>query len=328
MYPEQDPGAEPKKKEQISYGSKNFEVCRLFSRGFHASRPLLKTEIACSDPEYRSWTTLDEKSGRYYIWPVQADEFANYELEFDLSKLDLPPDALITAEKVSGARHGEVTLSTTLPQDRKIRISQPAQSAMLLTLHKRPLERETIYPDADATVFQGEQSKTNLGSEKMLWVGRNTSSGSNMISFLKFKLPEGTADVQRAVLELHGQSKNTHAFDGGFLFRVYAVEEAEWVENEITAEDAPNVNRTVSAMKEVDEHNYPVGHATCFNAPSSMSVDVTQAAQKARNNNRDELNFVLIREVHWPNENTDSVSAVLSSREAGPEKSPKLHLWE
>ena len=82
------------------------------------------------------------------------------------------------------------------------------------------------------------------------------------------------------------------------------------------------------SQKIVDEHNYPVGHATCFNAPSSMSVDVTQAAQKARNNNRDELNFVLIREVHWPNENTDSVSAVLSSREAGPEKSPKLHLWE
>jgi len=328
MFPEQDPEAEPKKKEQISYGSKNFEVCRLFSRGFHGSRPLLKTEIACSDPEYRAWTTFDEESGRYYIWSVQIDSFAPYELEFDLSKLDLPQDALVTAEMVSGAHHGEMTLSTTLPQDRKIRVRQPAQSAMLLTIHKRPLKQESIAPEADAMVVQGEQSQANFGAEKTLRIGRNARSGANAIGFLKFKLPEGDADIQRAVLELHGQSKSAHAYDGGFLFRVYAVEKGAWDEQTITAENAPGVNKTVSAMKKIDMKNYPLGHVTCFNTPSQLLVDVTQAVREARENDRDEVDFVLIREVHWPNENTDSVSAILSSREAGPSESPSLHLWQ
>lgn len=327
MHPEQDPGAEPMAKEQISYGTKNFEVCRLFSRGFHGSRPLLKTEIACSDPEYRAWTTVDEESGRYYIWSVQIDPFATYELEFDLSKLDLPQDALVTAEMVSGAHHGEMTLSTALPQDRKIRLRQPAQSAMLLTVHKRPLKQESIAPEADAMVVQGEQSKANFGAEKTLRIGRNAGTGANAIAFLKFKLPEGDADIQRAVLELHGQSKSAHAYDGGFLFRVYAVEEGDWDEQEITAENAPGVNKKVSAMKKIDMKNYPLGHVTSFNTPSQLLVDVTPAVREARKNGRDEVDFVLIREVHWPNENTDGFEAVVSSREAGAEESPSLHLW-
>lgn len=328
MYPEQDPGAEPKAKEQMSYGSKNFEVCRLFGRGFHGSRPLLKTEVECSDPEYKCWTTVDEESGRYYLWSVQVDEFANCELEFDLSKLDLPPGVLVTAETVSGAHHGEMTLSTTLPEDRKIRLKQPPQSAMLLTVHKQAATQVTMAPEADATVVQGEKSTTNFGGEKTLEVARNASTGANRISFLKFKLPEGGGDIQRAVLELHGKSNSDHAYDGGFLFRVYAVEDGDWDEQEITAENAPGVNKTVSAMKKIDLQNYPVGHVTSFNTPSQMMVDVTQAVREARENKRETLNLVLIREVHWPEENTDSVSAVISSREASKEESPKLHLWE
>jgi len=36
----------------------------------------------------------------------------------------------------------------------------------------------------------------------------------------------------------------------------------------------------------------------------------------------------LIREINWPGENTDDVSAVFSSREAGQALSPKLYVWE
>jgi hypothetical protein len=328
MHPEQDPGAEPKAKEQISYGTKNFEVCRLFSRGFHGSRPLLKTELACSDLEYRAWTTFDEEEGRHYIWSVHVDEFAPYELEFDLGKLGLPPDALVTAEMVSGARHGEITRAITLPPDRKIRLRQPAQSAMLLTIHSRPLKQETIFPEADATVIQGEKSRENFGGEPLLRVARHAKNGSNAISFLKFKLPEGTADIQRAVLELHGKSESLHAYDGGFLFRVYAVEEAEWDEQTITAENAPGVAKTVSAQKKIDLKNYPAGHVTCFNTLSQMMLDLTQVVREARKGKKDSVDLVLIREVHWPEENTDSVSATIASREGGQEKSPKLHVWQ
>ena len=328
MVPEQDPGAPPQRREQISYGSKNFEVSRLFGRGFHGSRPLLKTDISCSDPEYRSWTTFAEEEGRYYIWSVQADEFAGYEVEFDLGKLDLPAGALVTAETVSSARHGEITRMLALPENRKIRLHQPPQSAMLLTAHQRPAQRETIYPEADAMVIQGDQSKQNFGKETSLRVGRHPQTGSNEIGFLKFRLPEATSEVQRAVLELHGQSRSAHAYDGGFLVRVYAVEKANWAEEGITAENAPLVYKTVSGLKKIDMENYPAGHVTCFAAPSRLMIDITRVVQEARKTNREELDFVLIREIHWPEENTEDVSAVFSSREAGEELSPKLILWE
>jgi hypothetical protein len=229
---------------------------------------------------------------------------------------------------VSEARHGEMTLSIALPKDRKVRLQQPPQSATLLTVHQRPLKRETIYPEADATVIQGGQAQTNFGKETSLRIGRDEKGGSNKISFLKFKLPVGNNDVQRAVLELHGQSNSTHAYDGGFLFRVYAVQEAEWNESGITAANAPNVCSTVSALKKIDLHNYPVGHVTCFAAPSKLMVDVTQLVREARKDKRDAVDLVLIKEVHWPGENTDHISAVVSSREAGQEESPKLHVWE
>ncbi|MBL7077377.1 MAG: DNRLRE domain-containing protein [Kiritimatiellae bacterium] len=328
MHPEQDSGAKTNAQEQISYGSKNFEVCRLFGRGFHGSRPLLKTEIDCSDLQYRSWTTFDEEDERFYIWSVQPNDFMSYELEFDLSQLDLPADALVTAETVSGARHGEVTQVITLPKDQKIRLHQAPQSAMLVTVHKRKVSREVLYPTADAAVIQGNRSQANLGAKKGLGVARNANNNSNIISFLKFKLPEGADPTQRAILELHGHSHNRHAYDSGFLFRVYAIEDNNWQELAITADNAPNVYKTVSGLKTIDLNNYPVGHATCYNTPSKLRVDITRAVQEAQASGRDELSLVLIREIYWPDENTDASRAVIASREAGEESGPKVFVWK
>lgn len=327
MFPEQDPGAVLKRPQQISYGTKNFEVSRLFARGFRGTRPLLKTDIQCSDPEYRAWTTVDEGAERFYLWSVQANEFKGYELEFDLSKLGLPPGALITAETVSGVRHGEVTKVMTLPEDGKIRLHTAPQSALLLTAHKLPLTPVTLYPKADAMVVQGQSAEQNFGGETRLEVGRHSNADQNKISFLTFDLPQEQPPVQRAVLELHGQSVNTHAYDGGFLFRVYALTGGAWSEQAITAKNAPNVYRTVSALQKIDLENYPVGHVTATRDPSTLRVDVTRAIVQGRQENRGSLTFVLIREIYWPGEQTDRSSALLASREAGPENSPKLQLW-
>lgn len=327
MHPEQDPGVKPPKERQIAYGTKNFEVCRLFGRGFHGSRPLLKTDIDCSDRQYRAWTTFDEKDQCYYIWSVQANDFESYELEFDLSKLDLPAGAIVTAETVSGARHGEVTKLIKLPGNKKIRLHQAPLSAMLLTVHKPKVTEQIIYPEADVTVIQGDKSKTNSGAEKWLKVGRNSNSNSNMISFLKFKLPKSTDQTQRAILEFHGNSKNAQAYDGGFIFRVYAIEDNNWQELKITADNAPNLYKTVSGLKKIDFDNYPVGHVTCFNKPSKLMVDITLAVQEAQKKNKESLKLVLIREMYQPGENTDAFQAMISSKEAGKEQAPKVHLF-
>jgi len=324
---ERDPGHARNELEQISYGTKNFEICRLFSKGFHGSRPLLRTGIACSDLEYRSWTTFDEAGQRFFIWSVQVNESVGYEVEFDLSQLNLPPHALVTAETVSGGCHGEVTEVMSLPASQKVRLHQPPMSGMLLTVHAQPLTRRQILPRADATVQQGEMSDKNFGATDRLRVGRHSQSDLNCISFLKFRLPEEPDRIERAVLQLRGQSKSRHAYDGGFLFRVYAISENDWDERQITAANAPNLCRTVAALQEIDLQHFPVGHATCFDRPATQRVDVTQAVQEARQQGRQQLSLVLIREQYWPDEQTDDVSAVFASREAGLDQSPVLHVW-
>lgn len=328
MHREQDPDTDRKDLEQISYGTKNFEVCRLFSKGFHGSRPLLRTDVECSDPQYRSWTTVDAASGRFFIWSVQVNEYTGYEMEFDLSELGLPAGTLITAETVSGAHHGEVTRVMNLPATQRIRLNQPPKSGMLLTLHARPLDRQTIAAVADATVTQGESVGHNFGTDARLRVGRHTQNDKNHISFLKFGLPEGPGHIERAVLELHGRSISRHLYDGGFIFRIYSVREDDWEEQQITAANAPNLYRTVASIREVDLEHYPVGHVTCFRESSAMQVDVTQAVKEAQQHRRQHLTLVLIREAYWPGEKTDDMSALLSSREAAREHTPALHLWK
>ena len=81
-------------------------------------------------------------------------------------------------------------------------------------------------------------------------------------------------------------------------------------------------------MKTIDLNNYPVGHATCYNTPSKLRVDITRAVQEAQASGRDELSLVLIREIYWPDENTDASRAVIASREAGEESGPKVFVWK
>lgn len=328
MFPEQDPGSQPAEDDQIQYGTKNFEVCRLFGKGFHGSRPLLKTGVQSTDTQFRAWTSHDPESQRFYIWSVQVNEHEEYLVEFDLNSLGLPAGSLVTAEAVSGALHGEMTFAVPLPESGKIHLRQAPKSAVLLTVHARPLVRETFTPTADATVVQGGDSDRNFGGEAVLEVGRHSDTDRNRISFLSFEVPEAGEPVERAVLELKGHSASTDAYDGGFLFRVYAIGERDWNEHTITAGNAPNVHRTVSLLKEVNLDNYPVGHVTAFQTPSSLKVDATVAIREAQVEGRNSLTFVLIREVHLPGENTDDLSARISSREAGGDTSPALHLWK
>lgn len=327
MYPELDPGSEPEEAARIQYGTKNFEVTRLFGKGFHGSRPLLQTGVRSTDTQFRAWTSHDPENRRFYIWSVQVNEHEDYLVEFDLNALGLPAGALVTAETVSGAEHGSVSLALPLPATGKIRLRQAPQSATLITVHARPLTHDSLWPASDASVVQGASSEKNFGGEEILEVGRHSDTDRNRISFLKFELPESGEPVERAVLELEGQSVTLHPYDGGFLFRVYAISGQDWDEQSITAENAPNVNRTVSLLENVNLDNYPAGHITAFHAPASLRVDATLAVRDAQAAGRDSLTFVLIREVHLPGENTDDVSARISSREAGADASPLLHLW-
>jgi len=327
MHREMDPGTPAKEREQVVYGTKNFEVCRLFSKGFHGSRPLLKTELESTDRQFRSWTTEDKANKRFYIWSVQNNEFDDYDVVFDLSQLKLPVGALVTVEGISGARHGEVTHRISLPEDRKLRLRQAPQSAILLTVHQDAMAPEVLVAQADATVVQGTHSSLNFGSKPWLQVRRHSDNDSNQISYLKFKVPQDGVAVERAILEFEGKSLSAHAYNGGFLFRIYAIDENNWEESTLTAIEAPNLYQTVSSMREVDLDHYPVGHVTSFNQPATLRADVTGAVREAMEDGRTELTLVLIREVHQPAENTDADYAQIASREAGSKEAPKVYLY-
>lgn len=324
---ETGPQAEPKEFQDVSYGTKNMEMSRLFTRGFHGSRPLLATAIDCSDSRYQVYTAHDPESGRIHIWSVQVSDHQAYELEFDLGKLKLPDGAAVMAEAVSEAKHGEVVALMELPADRKVRIRQPAQSAMLLTVSTKARLSHVLEPVADSTVGQGKEAGANKGGEDWLGVRRHSDNNRNAISYIKFELPEDAGNVGEAVLELSGQSEATRAYDGGFLIRAYVLADNLWEESKVTGENAPNLYRTVSSAVQVNLENYPAGHLTSYKTPAAMATRVTDAVREAIGRGQKFISFMLIREMHWTGENTDDAHARLASRESGATQSPKLRLF-
>lgn len=324
---EADPQIEPKELQDISYGTKNMEMSRLFTRGFHGSRPLLETGIDCSDTQYQAYTAHDPGSGRIHIWSVQVSDHQAYELEFDLGKLKLPDGAMVMVEAVSEAKHGEIVALMELPADRKVRIRQPAQSAMLLTVSTKSLRPHVLEAVADSTVGQGKEAGVNKGGEDWLGVRRHSDNKRNAISYLKFELPEDVEDVGEAALELYGQSATSRAYDGGFLIRAYVLADNNWEESKVTGENAPNLYRTVSSAVQVDLENHPVGHLTAYQTPAAMTTRVTDAVREAIGRGQKSITFMLIREMHWHGEHTDDAHARLASREAGITQSPKLRLF-
>ncbi len=324
---ETDPGIPRKELQDVSYGTKNMEMSRLFIRGFHGSRPLLQTAIDCSDTQYQAYTASDPQNGRIHIWSVQVSDYQDYELEFDLGKLKLPDGAVVTAEAVSEANHGELVAIMQVPADRKVRIRQPAQSAMLLTVSTGALRPHVLKPVADSSIGQGKESAVNKGSETVLGVRRHSDNNRNAVSYIRFNLPQDVGDVGEAALEFFGNAESTRTYDGGFLFRVYLLADNSWGESKLTGENAPNLHRTVSSAVQVDLANAPVGHLTAFKTPGAMATRVTDAVREAVKRGQRSISFMLIREMHWTGENTDDSGAVLASREAGADQSPKLRLY-
>ncbi|RMD79999.1 MAG: DNRLRE domain-containing protein [Lentisphaerae bacterium] len=326
-YRERDPGVPRTKTTEISYTSKNLEACRLFAGSFYGSRPLFKTRIECSDRQYQAHTTFDAENDCYYVWSVQGNDWQSYDLIFDFSKLDVEVGALVTVEAVTSARHGEIVAQIELPSDRRVRLRQPAKSVILLKVLRRKTRKIIIPATADATVGQGQNAEVNRGRRKWLGVRRHSNPSLNEISFIRFKLPRMKAQVRHASLQLFGYSINSHAYDGGFLFRIYTLAENNWHEDSITGMNAPNLYRTVSSAVNVDLQHYPVGHLTCFREPRVLAVDVTRVIREAIQRSQTEVSFMLIREMHWKDENTDSMYARIASRETDdPDHIPSLRI--
>ena len=260
----------------------------------------------------------------YYIWSVQVSDSEHYNLQYDFSQLNVPDGAQVIAEAVSGSRHGEVTKSTTLGADKIFKVRQPAQSAMLITVSRAPQKTYSIKASSDATIAQGHHHQENYGKDPWLNVQPHSDSNHNQVSYLKFELPELEGEVNMATLDLVAKSGNASAYDRGFLVRIYKLDDQNWNEDSIKAENAPNLHKTVSSAINVGLENYPVGHVTCFHDEARVSSKVTEAIKEAYELGKKSVSFMLIREMHWIDENTDLWSAHIASKESGADRAPQL----
>lgn len=311
----------------ITYNYKNSEVYKLFSRAFRSSRPLHTNKMYSSDERHKTYTSYDKNKDCYYLWSVHRSNNHNLNTEFDLSKLNIPAGTPLTVEAVSEAAHGEIVATIDLPKNQKLRLCQPAESAILLTIPKSPLKETVILPQVDSMIAQGNNRTKNFGKNKWLEVRRHTDNNLNRVSYIRFNLPEGVKKISHAQLKLYGNSEGSSEYDRGFLTRIYTVNDQNWQENNITGDNAPNLYRTVASAVDVDYENYPVGHVTSFKTPRQVGSMVTNCLQEALDKGKKQVTFMLIRERHWSAEDTDTTYARFASREAGSRISPKLKIY-
>ncbi|MES2980849.1 MAG: DNRLRE domain-containing protein [Verrucomicrobiota bacterium] len=314
-------------KADVGYSSKNAEILRIFSEGFSHGRPLLKTGIECADMHFQAYTSFDPLNQTYHLWTVQPNDTSNYEIGLDLSKLDVSPGAKVVIREVSDGAFGEVIFQGPLPANRKLRLIQPKESAWLVSIpkHAGP-EHKDYAPLADATVRQGSFAGNNYGDKPTLRVQRHSKTDNNHVSFIKFRIDDLPKDgIHKALLRVHGKRLSEYDFDDSFVFRVYGMVEDDWKELEMSAENAPGICKTVSAVRRgvTTIEAPPVGHMSFTNKPGFSEIDVTHFVKDHKGR---ELTFLLIRELKLPDENTDLDWAELDSREGKAGLAPRLQI--
>lgn len=310
----------------IGYVTKNAELLRLFAEGFANEQDLLETEVRCGDLQYQAYTSYNADDGTYYLWTVQVNELADYTAELDLSGLEVTAGVPVVIKEVSAAKFGEVVFNGPLPASRRIAMIQPRASVWQVGIPRvQGVTVRNYRAVADATVRQGRDASENFGQAPALEVRRHSDSDRNRISFIRFAVDGTTKDIRRAFLRLHGRRVSDYAFDDSYTFRVYGLADDTWQESMLTADNAPAVCRTVSAMKPgaVTLSSPPVGHISFTNLGGFSEIDVTDFVREHADK---ELTFVLIRELKWPGEDTDFAGVELASREGNPDEAPRLQI--
>ena len=308
----------------IGDSSKNAEVMRLFAEGFQNERQLCKTVVNCPDRNYRPFTSFVPETGMYYIWAPQPNSLEDYPVTLDLSNLKVNVGGLVMIKEVSAAHFGEVVYACPIPQSRKLTFTQPKDSVWLIGITKDTHAREKVLPTHDAEVVQGASATHNYGKKTTMSIQQGTHGGTNHISFIKFNLSgHEVQHVTRAFLQLHGNL--TRGVDEPFTILVYGLDKSHWTESTITAENAPGVCRTVSAVKQINFNSRPVAHMTFTKAATTCAVDVTDYLKEHPDQ---EVTFALIKEKKTPQDNYGAFTVTLNTKECPKaDQQPSLELY-
>ncbi len=297
------------------------EVVRLFAKGFKEERPIFNTTKSEADNDLDALTSFDPQANVYYMWLVQRKPISN-KLTIDFSKLNLPENARIIAEEVSNNHYGDVIWVKAVDNNQTLTMDLPAQSVVLLTIPVAGNENyKKLTCDADATIKGGKNSRTNQGAGKELFVEMNASQAdNNQISYIRFDLKDMDKNkLNAAILSVYAKSSS----ESPYRLHVYAVEDENWKENNITWENAPNLDKGQCIISGAGKTARMAGELVAEQTPGYCSLDVTKIL---RNTKGRYISFVFIRELRQLGDDTDNgKKMIIHSRESANQ--PQLICW-
>lgn len=296
------------------------EVVRLFAKGFKEERNLLETTASVNDPGLDTYTSYDRKSGNYYMWLVQRGLF-DYELAIDLSKLPVSAGAPVTAETVDEAFYGEVANISVIPENKEINLTLPRQSVVLLTIPSGNLKKQTILPDADATVSAGPNAAKNYGGSKEMTVALDAAkTENNKVAYIHFDGANYKAEkAKRILLAVNGEASG----DNVFRLHVYGIPSEGFDQDKITWQNAPQLDPEEALIHGVGQTAFVAGQLAFDNKSKYHYLDVTDLVKMYGEKG---ITFAFVRETRHLGDDEDKGQHVsISSMEAGHE--PELNFW-
>ena len=296
------------------------QVVRLFAKGFKDERPLLNTVKSVTDQDVDAITSFNPEEMRYYVWLVQRKLSSN-NLTLDMKSLELPAGTKVIAEEVSINAYGEVVWIKEIRADGQLLFELPAQSVMLLTIPIGPGQTNTFTTTADATVKAGANREKNFGRTKMMNIEMNASRlNNNKVSYMRFDVSGvDKSQMNAAILQVYGSSSD----NSPYRFHVYALDNANWHENTLNWNNAPNLEKEQIRVTDVGITAHVAGEITVNGTASYHQLDVTSLIRKCR---QPEITFVLIREVRQLGDDADkNRSCRFDTKES--ENKPTLFVW-
>ncbi|HEY4209098.1 MAG TPA: discoidin domain-containing protein, partial [Puia sp.] len=328
------------------------EVVHLFAKGFKDEHPLYATHVSVEDPNLDAMTSYDKDNGNYYIWLVQRGEYRD-KIDLDLGGLKLgglDPDGLdpggltvqagvpVTAECVGPSTYGEVTSVQMVGKDKKLHITLTPQTVMLLTIPSGSLKKASLPAAADATVTDGKFARSNDGRSKELKVALDASKpGNNKVSFIRFDLPRAAtphgsrraishdprapiSHASRILLKIYGSNITDTAI---FRFHVYGIPTAQWSQEKITWQTAPQLDAKEALIKGVGQKAFVAGELAMDHTQRVHYLDVTDLVKR---HGGQSISFAFVRETRQLGDDADKGRTVVidASESSHP---PELEYW-
>lgn len=292
------PSSEP--DYNVSGIQRTGEVVRLFAKGFRGGIPLYETTASVDDSGLDACTAYDEKTGNYYIWLVQRGPF-EYRLQLDVSALGIATSTPVVAETVNAGKYGEASLLNPLAPSKKIEVTLPPQTVMLLTIPKHANTARTLKAAAEAGISM------QAGSSRQLQVQLDAATPSNnRVTYLRFNLAgQNVSQASRVLLRVNGRSS-----DNGRPFRlhVYGIPNSKWNAASLNWQNAPLLNRKEALVAEVGRKAFVAGELAFTGTAADHWLDVTELVKKHA---ASDITFVLVRETRQLGDDEDKGRRVI-----------------